>query len=262
MTSIMRILVCLKQSVDVDSVKADRASGLITTEGAGRKTNDFDKNALEEALRIRDKLGGNVDAATVGGRSGVDTLKEALSMGADRAFQVADPAVPEWDSRAVSIALSRLVALADAPDLVLLGEGSVDHYSSQVGPRLAFLLNWPLIGYARKIEASNDSVTVEKDMEFGVQVVETRLPAVVTVVQEINQPRLPTLKSILAASKKEVRQVGLQQLGLSVEQVQPVVKVRQITSPKSQRKRVVIDGSKPAEAAQKLIANLRSEGVI
>ncbi|PSO05239.1 hypothetical protein B9Q13_02390 [Candidatus Marsarchaeota G2 archaeon ECH_B_SAG-G16] len=255
-------LVSVKSCVDVDSVKVDRATGLVSVEGVPRKFNDFDKNALEEALRIKEKFGGKVVVVTVGQTGAREVLKEALSMGADEAYYVADPSLQEFDSRAVAIVLSRVFSKLGPFDLVLMGEGSVDHYSLQVGPRLAELLNLPQLTYVRKLELNAQELTVERDLEYGIQIVKSSLPAVVTVAQEINQPRLPTLKSILAASKKEIKQLTLSELNLKADELKPVVTTKEIRAPKSDRKRIVIDGSKPAEAVQTLLKYLKQEGVI
>jgi Electron transfer flavoprotein, beta subunit len=255
-------LVSVKSCVDVDSVKVDRATGLVSVEGVPRKFNDFDKNALEEALRIKEKFGGKVVVVTVGQTGAREVLKEALSMGADEAYYVADPSLQEFDSRAVAIVLSRVFSKLGPFDLVLMGEGSVDHYSLQVGPRLAELLNLPQLTYVRKLELNAQELTVERDLEYGIQIVKSSLPAVVTVAQEINQPRLPTLKSILAASKKEIKQLTLSELNLKADELKRVVTTKEIRAPKSDRKRIVIDGSKPAEAVQTLLKYLKQEGVI
>jgi len=102
----------------------------------------------------------------------------------------------------------------------------------------------------------------ERDLENGVHVVKAKHPAVITVAQEINQPRLPTLRSILAASKKEIKQVSPQQLGLDPGDLKPVVITKTVVPPKTDRKRVVIDGSKPEEAVRTLVNHLRQEGVV
>jgi electron transfer flavoprotein beta subunit len=258
----VNVLVSVKQSVDVDSVRINRDTGTLTTVGVPRKMNDFDKNALEEAIRIKEKMGGKVVAVSVGQPSVREVLKEALSMGADEAHYVTEPSLQEFDSRGVALVLSKLFGALGPFDLVIMGEGSVDHYSSQVGPRLAELLGAPALTYVRKLEVHDAEVVVERDLESGVHVVKAKLPAVVTVAQEINQPRLPTLRSILAASKKEIKQVSPEQLGLNPSQLKPVVVVRKVVPPKTDRKHVVIDGSKPGEAAQALVQHLKRDGVI
>ena len=262
MTQMPNILVTVKQVVDVDSLKIDRATNTITTVGVPRKMNDFDKNALEEAIRIREKQGGKVVAVSVGQQSSRDVLKEALAMGADEAYLITDQSIPEFDSRAVSHLISKFYTKFGPFDLVIMGEGSVDHFSVQVGPRVAELLKLPQLTYTRRLEYSGDSVVAERDLEDGFHVVRSPLPCVVTVAQEINQPRLPTLKSILAASKKPINVVPPSQLEINADMLQPVVTTKTVVPPKTERKKVVIDSSKPEEAVQTLIKHLTQEGVI
>ncbi|MEM0119954.1 MAG: electron transfer flavoprotein subunit beta/FixA family protein [Thermoprotei archaeon] len=258
----VNILVGVKQVVDVDSLKIDRGTNTITTMGVPRKMNDFDKNALEEALRIREKHGGRVVAVSVGPQSSRDVLKEALAMGADEAYLITDQTIPEFDSRAVSHLIARFYAKFGPFDLVIMGEGSVDHFSLQVGPRVAELLGLPQLAYTRRLEYDERSVVAERDLEDGIHVVRSPLPCVVTVAQEINQPRLPTLKSILAASKKPINTVSFSQLEVKTETLQPVATTKTVVPPKTERKKIVIDGSKPEEAVQNLIKYLGQEGLI
>lgn len=256
------ILVAVKQAVDVDSLKVDRSTNTISTVGVPRKTNDFDKNALEEAIRLREKHGGKVVAVSVGQQGARDVLKEALAMGADEAYLISDAGVAEFDSRAVSHLIAKFYRKFGPFDIVLMGEGSVDHFSLQVGPRVAELLGMPQLTYVRRLEYSNGSVVAERDLEDGFHVVSAPTPCVVTVAQEINQPRLPTLKSILAASKKPINVLSPADLGARPEELSPVVQTKLVVPPKTERKRIVIDGSKPEEAVQALLKYLVQEGVL
>jgi electron transfer flavoprotein beta subunit len=256
------LLVTVKQVVDVDSLKVDRSNNTITTAGVPRKMNDFDKNALEEALRIREKHGGRVVAVSVGQQSCRDVLKEALAMGADDAYLITDQSVAEFDSHAVAHLIAKFYTKFGPFDVVIMGEGSVDHFSVQVGPRVAGLLGLPQLTYTRKLEFMGDHVIVERDLEDGFHVVRAPIPCVVTVAQEINQPRLPTLKSILAASKKQINTLSPSQLEVQPDELVPIVITKTVVPPKTERKRLVIDGSKPEDAVQTLITYLKQEGVV
>jgi electron transfer flavoprotein beta subunit len=258
----VNILVTIKQCVDVDSVRPDRSTGLIALQNSQKKFNDFDKNALEEAIRIREKVGGKVTVLSVGEPTVKEVLKEALSIGADEAFYVSDPAVKEFDSRAVALVVSRFYRKAGPFDLILMGDGSVDHYSMQVGPRVAELLGLPDVTYVRKLEMKGSSVLVERDFEDGYYVTEVRLPAVITVAQEINQPRLPTLRSILSASKREIKLVPLGDLTTTAAELMPVVKIVETHAPKVERRKTMIDATNAEQAAVELVRSLQKEGVI
>lgn len=262
MVHMVNILVTIKQCVDVDSVRPDRSTGVIALESSQKKFNDFDKNALEEAIRIKEKVGGKVTVLSVGQPTVKEVLKEALSIGADDAFFVTDQSVREFDSRVVALIISKFYRKAGPFDLVLMGDGSVDHYSMQVGPRVAELLGLPDATYVRKLDMKDGSVLVERDFEDGYYITEVRLPAVITVAQEINQPRLPTLRSILSASKREIKSVPLGDLSLAPADLVPVVRIVETRAPKVERKRMTIDATKPDQAALELVRNLQKDGVI
>ncbi|MFQ6086912.1 MAG: electron transfer flavoprotein subunit beta/FixA family protein, partial [Candidatus Bathyarchaeia archaeon] len=158
----VRILVCVKQAVDVSQLKVDSATRRLITVDAPKKISDFDKNALEEAIRIREKLGGEVFTVTVGPEDAKTTLREALAMGADKAYLISDPIFENSDTLATSYILAEAIKKIGPFDLILCGEASIDSFSAQVGPRLAERLGVPLITYARKLSLEGDAVTAER----------------------------------------------------------------------------------------------------
>jgi len=194
------IIVCLKQIYDLGQIKVDTTTKYPITEGVARKISDFDKNALEEALRIKEKHGGNV-LALIGGTK--EAAKEALAMGADEAVIFS----ADSDSLGTATILAEIIQKMKY-DLVLCGEASVDEFSFQIGPRLAQALEIPMLTYARKMELKNNEVVVERNRENRYEIVKARLPALVTVTKEINEPRIPTLLQILGASKKKITEIS------------------------------------------------------
>ena len=196
----MDIIVCLKQIYDLGQIKVDTTTKHPITEGVARKISDFDKNALEEALGIKEKHGGNV-LALIGGTK--ETAKEALAMGADEAVIFS----ADSDSLGTATILAEIIQKMKY-DLVLCGEASVDEFSFQIGPRLAQALEIPMLTYARKMELKNNEVVVERNRENRYEIVKARLPALVTVTKEINEPRIPTLLQILGASKKKITEIS------------------------------------------------------
>jgi len=148
---LLRILVCLKQAIDVSQLKADPSTGRLVTAGVPRKISDFDKNALEEAVRLKEKLGGEVVTLTASAEDAKTSIREALAMGADKGYFIYDEALLGSDTLAVSTALAGAVKKIDDFDLILCGEASIDGFSAQIGPRLAELLNIPIVTYARKV---------------------------------------------------------------------------------------------------------------
>jgi len=194
------IIACIKQIYDLGQIKVDASSRRPVMEGAARKISDFDKNALEEALRIRERHGGKV-TAVIGGTK--DAAKEALAMGADEAVVYEACA----DSLGTASILSGIIRKIKY-DLIICGEASIDEYSFQIGPRLGEALGIPVAAYARKIELRGGELVVERELENRYEVVRAKLPALITVTKEINEPRIPTLLQILGASKKKITEAG------------------------------------------------------
>ena len=196
----MDIIVCLKQIYDLGQIKVDTTTKYPITEGVARKISDFDKNALEEALRIKEKHGGTV-LALIGGTK--EAAKEALAMGADEAVIYS----ADSDSLGTATILAEIIHKMKY-DLILCGEASIDEFSFQIGPRLAQALGIPVLTYAREMELKDNEVVVERNLENRYEVAKARLPALVTVTKEINEPRIPTLLQILGASKKIITEIS------------------------------------------------------
>ena len=260
-----RIIVCLKQSVDVSQLKADPSTGRLVTAGVSRKISDFDKNALEEAVRIKEKNGWELVTVTVNFEEVKASIREALAIGADKGFVVLDEALKDSDTWATSNVLARAVEKIGEFDLILCGEASIDGFSAQVGPRLGEILNIPVVTYARKLNVDEKTAQAERVLEERYETVEVSLPALVTVTKEINDPRIPSLMSIMKASKKEIEFWNLADLGVSAKEVGERgsgVKVLDVAVPQMGRKKIRIEGETPAEVAEKLVKELIQDGVI
>ncbi|MBI3859295.1 MAG: electron transfer flavoprotein subunit beta/FixA family protein [Thaumarchaeota archaeon] len=252
----MKIAVCIKHAVDESELKMDPGGSPMIT-GAAGKMGTFDKNAVEEAVRLKSSGGGDVTIFTVGPADARKSMKEGLAMGGDRGVLVtADPV--RIDSLSVAGLLAKAVQRDGSFDLIICSEGSSDVYTGQVPPMLAELLGFAYFGYAKKLEVSGSRIRVERSLEESVEVVEAPLPAVVSVVSEINEPRYPTLIQIMQAAKKPLEEVPPSALGVETA---PKVVVRSMSGQGSNRKKVMLDGT-PEEAAAKLVDALRAEGVI
>lgn len=258
----LRILVAVKHGVDVGLARADRTTGVVALDTAPRKTSDFDRNAVEEAVRIRERLGGRVTAISVGSASAREALRDAVAIGADDAILVTDPAVPVFDTRAVGRVLAAVSRTLGGFDLFLLGEGSSDHFAGLVGPRVAGELGVADVAYVRKLTVDATGVVAEKDLERELEVVRASFPVIVTVGQEINTPRLPTFMATLKASKKEIRQLSVAEIGLDAAHLGPTVRIDRAAVPATARKQVTITGNTPDEVARTLVDALRTEGAL
>jgi len=253
----MKIAVCVKQAVDESELKVG-PGGVPVLAGAASKVSTFDKNAVEEALRLKSAGGGEVVVFTVGPADARKAMKEALAMGADRGVHVVAD-TEKFDPMVVAQLLSKAIQKSGPYDLTICSEGTSDTYCGQVPPMLAECLGEPYAGYARKIEVAGAASKVERALEDRVEVVECQAPFVASVVSEINEPRYPTLIQIMQASKKPVEELTPQALGVAAPQA--LVRVESMSAQVMNRKRVVIEGS-PDEEAAKLIEALAKEGVI
>jgi len=262
----MRVVVCIKQVFDPAELKVDPSTRLLITDGVSRKISDFDKNAIEEAVRLKENQKAETFVITMGPADAMRALREALAMGIDNAYLLSDPAFDNSDTLATAKVLAAAIRKIGNVDLVLTAEASMDGYSGMVGPRLAALLNLPQLTYVRKIVSVGDGkIVVERDLEEGYEVVEAKLPALVTVTKEINEPRFATLPKIMAASKKKVDTWGAADLGLSKEEVGlsgSAVQVMKAEAPVMGRKNVIFKEGELSQQVEELVKALVKEGVL
>ncbi|MFH1217520.1 MAG: electron transfer flavoprotein subunit beta/FixA family protein [Pseudomonadota bacterium] len=198
----MKIIVCIKQVPDAKDVRLDPKTNTLSREGVQSIINPYDRHALEEAVRIKERLGGTVTVITMGPPQAAEILREAVSCGADEAVLVSDRAFAGADTLATTYTLSRAIRKIGGADLILCGKQAIDGDTAQVGPGLAVRMDMPYVTCVRKVvEAGAQSFVVERLMDDGYDEVEISLPALFTVVKEINEPRLPSLKGKMKAKK-------------------------------------------------------------
>jgi electron transfer flavoprotein beta subunit len=233
----MRILVPTKRVPDPDQPVLVRPDGAgLDEDRLSFVLNPFDAIALEEALRLRERLPGPVEvlAVGVGGPAYDNQLRTALAMGADRALLVACDAPPDpWNVARVLAALVR----KEAPDLVLMGKQAVDDDANQAGQFLAALLDWPQATFASRIELDGAgpgaAARVTRETDAGLETVRVRLPAVITADLRLNEPRYASLPSIMKARKKPIERLGLQDLGVAPEPRVEVLRLEPVASQRS-----------------------------
>ena len=198
----MNIVVCVKQTVDLQQVRIRKETRQPVLENIPLTLGAIDKNALEEAVRLKEKTGGKVFVVSVGPETLEETIKEALAMGADEAILVTAPELDGAESARAGLLLGGAIKQMEGFDLILLGEGSMDNYSGQVGPRLAEILDLPQITYAKSLEVDGRKVKAVRSLEDFLEEVEVELPALISVVSEINEARIPAVTQILRAGRK------------------------------------------------------------
>ena len=201
----MDIIVCIKQVPDTTEVKIDPEKGTLIREGVPSIVNPFDEYAVEAALQIKEKLGGRVTVITMGPLQAAEALKKCVAMGADEAVLVSDKAFAGSDTWATSYTLAGAVKALGGFDLILCGKQAIDGDTAQVGPGIAEHLGISQVTYVQKvIGVREDTIEVERGIEAGYQVIETPLPAVLTIDKSANQPRLPSMMGTMKALKKEI----------------------------------------------------------
>lgn len=260
----VKIIVLVKQVLQSADLKVDKATKTLVTQGVPQVISEADKNAIEEAVRIKEKHGGKITAISMGSAQAKEALREALAMGADEACLLTDPLFEGSDAHATANVLAAAVTKIVDFDLILCGAYSEDLFAFQVGPRLAEMCNLPQITYATKITFEGGKVTVERDLENERQIVEGKLPCMITVVREINEPRLPTLMSIMAASKKLTNTWTAADLSLSPDELGhngKLIEILRSSVSAGERKRALLQGD-IKETAPQLVKALLQEGVL
>ena len=255
----MKIIVCLKQVPGRDSIlRLNEAGNWIREADIGFEVNEPDTYALEEALRLREKLGGEVVVCSLGPARAQQAIKEALSKGADRALHLNDPALESCDAYGVALTLARALQ-KEGPDLVLTGLQSDDQGSAQTGVILAEMLGVRHSTIIMEILAEGHQLKVKRELEGGwFQWIEMPLPALLTIQLGINKPRYATLKGIMAAKKKTIQSLTLADLGLSPEELEPRQKILKVYAPPKSSHTEYLQGS-PKEIATQLVDKLKNE---
>jgi len=211
----MNIIVCIKQVPETTEVRINPETNTLIREGVKSIINPFDMYAIEEAIRLKEKCGGKVTVVTMGPPQADAALREAISMGADEGVLVGDRAFAGSDTWATSYTLAGAIKRIGAFDLIICGKQASDGDTAQVGPGISTHLNIPQVTYVKKIETVTEkSLKVERMLEEGFAIVETPLPALITVVKEINEPRIPSLKGMMKSKSAKITTYGQKDLNL------------------------------------------------
>ncbi len=201
----MNIIVCIKQVPETTEVKINPETNTLIREGVKSIINPFDVYAIEEGVRLKEKFGGKATVITMGPPQAEAVLREAISMGIDEGILLSDRAFAGSDTWATSYALSAAIKKMGSFDLIICGKQASDGDTAQVGPGISAHLDVPQVTYVKKIEEVKDNLArVERMTEEGYEIIEVPLPALITVVKEINTPRLPSLKGMMRAKQAKI----------------------------------------------------------
>ncbi|WP_378953278.1 electron transfer flavoprotein subunit beta/FixA family protein [Pelosinus sp. sgz500959] len=262
----MEIVVCIKQVPDTTEVKIDPVTNTLIRQGVPSIVNPFDKNALEAALQLKAKYGARVTVLSMGPPQAKDALKECLAMGADEAILMSDRAFGGSDTLATSNTLAAGINKIDKVDIIICGKQAIDGDTAQVGPEMAEHLNLTQVTYVSKIDSIDGKIIrVEREHEEGYEVVDAQMPVLLTVVKSINEPRTPTVKGLMKASRKEITTwtvndivVDSSAIGLKGSPTQ----VRRIFTPERRIQGELIQADTAREAAATLARRLIEAKII
>jgi electron transfer flavoprotein beta subunit len=268
----MLVIACIKQVPDSTQVKVDPVTGTLIREGVPFITNPYDTHALEESLRLKDKYGFRVAVISMGPPNTEVTLRKAIAQGADEAILMSDRSYGGADTLATSMTLAeaiRKLAQQEEIAMVICGRQTIDGDTAQVGPGIATRLGFPqltLVDHIENVDTQAKKVTVSRKLENRHEIVEAPLPALITVLREINQPRYPTvprrmmsLETPIILWDNKVMKLPENMVGLKGSATQ----VRRIFSPQRAKGEIIGDGQKePEKAAQLLLDKLLEKDII
>jgi len=255
----VNIIVCVKQVPDTAEVRINPETNTLIREGVPSIINPYDLHAIEAALQLREKTGGKVTVITMGPPQAEEALREAISMGVDDVRLISDRAFAGADTWATSYTLYKAIEKLGY-DIILCGKQAIDGDTAQVGPEVAEFLDIPHVSYVRKIDdISKDTIKVQRLMDDGYDVVEASIPVLLTVVREINTPRLPSLKGKMAAKKAVIVKMDMKEIGAEENNVGlkgSPTQVRKIFAPEPKTDRKMLHGSLE-EQVSSLVEELR-----
>lgn len=266
----MNIIVCVKQVIDPEappsSFKIDAiANKVVLPADTPPVVDPYSEYALEAALKLKDAHGGRITAISLGTNLLREVIKKPLSMGTDELILLEDEAFADGDSYSTAYSLAMTIKKIDDYDLILCGRQSADWDAGQTGSGIAEILGLPSVTLARKIDISDDKALVERVTDDGYETIETKLPALVTVSNEIGEPRYPTIRGIIAAKKREPTIWKPADIGIEPSQVGAAgrrSKLFNLFQPVQEGKCEIIDGEIPEEAAVNLAQRLRQEKLL
>lgn len=250
----MNIIVCVKQVPDAKDVRLDPKTNTMAREGVESIMNPFDRHAVEEGVRLKEQYGGTVTVLSMGPPQAEAVLRDAVSCGADGAVLVSDRAFAGADTWATTYTLGKAIEKIGPFDLVLCGKQAIDGDTAQVGPGLARRLNIPYVSYVRKITGfENNVIRLHRLMDDGYDEVEIPLPGLLTVVKEINQPRVPSLKGKMKAKGLVIRNLNAVDIGADADSIGlpgSTTQVVKVFAPEFKGERAMLQGTVDEQVEQ------------
>jgi Electron transfer flavoprotein, beta subunit len=247
----MNIVVAVKQIPDLQQIRIRNRQPVL--EGVPYTLGKIDKNALEAGVQLKEANGGNLIVVSAGNEELEETIKEALAAGADEAYLVPDDRLADLESSLNAKLLAAVIRKIDNAGLVLFGEGSGDNYSGQVGSRVGELLGLPQVGYASRIELEGNLARITRSLEDREEILEVQIPVIVSVLGDINEPRIPSVTQILKAGRKSKTIIDLDELDVNVSEPSKINTLSNL-APENDRRRIDL------KTVAELVEALRTEG--
>lgn len=260
----MNIIVCIKQVPDTTDVKIDPETNTLIRQGVTSVINPFDMYAIEEAIRLKERTGAKTTVVTMGPPQAEEALRQVLSMGIDEAVHLCDRAFAGSDTWATSLILAKAIEKIKDYDLIICGKQASDGDTAQVGPGIATHLDLPQATYVRKIDSfeidkSPKTMVVERLVEEGCEILEVKLPALITVVKEINEPRLASLRGKMRAKKYQIQSLTNSQLQLPEDKIglkgSPTQVVKIFTPPVKESGKIF--QGEPSDIVRELVESIK-----
>lgn len=259
----MKVLVCYKWVLDEADISINVDDLSLNFEKAKYKISEYDRNAIELGAKLQESNGCTLHAATIG--HGVKaSANDVLSRGPEEVFYIDNVKLENTDSAVTAKLLAGIAKKIGDIGIIICGNGSSDFYSQQVGPRLAALLGYPSVSYATSVKLNGSEIIAERKLEDGSEYIKVKGPAVISILPEINKPRIPGLKQILAAKKKPSTSISLEEIGITESEIGTPIEVKKVIAAVMDRKqtRIGCDDMNAAEIASILVKQFQSDGII
>ena len=256
-----KCLVCYKWTLDEKDIKVNPEDLSLDLSRAKGKISDFDRNAIEAGAEIVEQQGGELDALTYGTSTVKQSLKDVLSRGPGKVYWIADNSAEHADAYVTANVLAAAIGKLGSYDLILCGEGSSDSFNRQTGPRLAALLGIPCVSYVLKLAVDGDTIKATRGLGDSTEIATVKGPVVLSVLGQLNHPRIPGLKQVLGASKKPNKEIKVGDLGLSPDKLQPKAVRKAVKGFATKRKHITFKETDPSANVAKLMTSLVAEGL-
>lgn len=261
----LNIIICVKQVPETTEVEFDKETGRLKREGVAAVINPFDEFAIETGLRLKEKYSGLVKVVSMGPPMAEQALRDSIAMGADEGWLVTDRVFGGADTWATSLTISRCIQKMGSFDIVICGLKTTDGDTGQTGPEMAEHLGVPCISYVSQvIEVKDKKITLKRNLDDGVETLESPLPLIITVSKDVGQPRLATLRGRLAAKKAVIKQITNMELGMDPKLIGldgSYTRVTKIFTPEPHVGGEIIDGT-PQQLADTIFEKLKEAKIV